>query len=329
MMTLADILKDSDYKQAQFDLMLIQEFERKITTRTDKNGKEIPYINCAIRKKEIRLTPEEAVRQLYVKKLITEYGYAEERIDVEVGVPMGRATDHDKRADIVVYEDERKITPYIVVEVKQAAVKSDKDIRAAKEQLSDYCLTKGASIAVLCNGGNVEEFFYNRENKNNKTQTLEKLSYLPKATQTLSDVLNVHYTLKNLIENDELQYKTLKQIVKGLEDIVMANSGADPFEEVFKLIFTKLYDEFLSRGDADTIAVLSQKANQTLSQIDDKDFRQLEFRNTGTEKECFKRVESLFEKAKNQWKGIFDDGATFRLTPAELKICVSFMQDVK
>jgi type I restriction enzyme M protein len=213
--------------------------------------------------------------------------------------------------------------------VKQAAVKSEKDIRAAKEQLSDYCLTKGASIAVLCNGGNVEEFFYNRENKGNKTQTLEKLSYLPKATQTLSDVLNVHYTLKNLIENDELQYKTLKQIVKGLEDIVMANSGTDPFEEVFKLIFTKLYDEFLSREDADTIAVLQQSANRTLREIDDTVFRQLEFRNTGTEKECFKRVESLFEKAKNQWKGIFDDGATFRLTPAELKICVSFMQDVK
>jgi type I restriction enzyme M protein len=264
-----------------------------------------------------------------VQKLITEYGYAKELIDVEVGVHMGRATEHDKRADIVVYEDTAKTTWYIVVEVKQAAVKSDKEIRAAKEQLSDYCLTKGASIAVLCNGGNVEEFFYNRENKNNKTQTLEKLSYLPKATQTLSDVLNVHYTLKNLLENDELQYKTLKQIVKGLEDIVMANSGADAFEEVFKLIFTKLYDEFLSREDADAIAVLLQQAKQTLLQIDDKNFRQLEFRNTGTEKECFNRVSSLFDKAKKQWKGIFDDGATFRLTSAELKICVSFMQDVK
>jgi type I restriction enzyme M protein len=328
-MTLAEILKDSDYRQSQFDIIQIHEFEQKITTRTDKNGKEIPYITCAVRKKEIRLTPEEAVRQLYIRKLIAEYGYSEQQIDVEVGVPMGRANEHDKRADIVVYEDTAKTAWYIVVEVKQAAVKSDKEIRAAKEQLSDYCLTKGASIAVLCNGGSVEEFFYNRENKNNRTQTLEKLSYLPKATQTLSDILNVHYTLKNLIENDELQYKTLKQIVKGLEDIVMANSGADAFEEVFKLIFTKLYDEFLSREDADTVAVLQQKAQQTLQQIDDKDFRQLEFRNTGTEKECFKRVAALFDKAKNQWKGIFDDGETFLLTPAELKICVSFMQDVK
>jgi hypothetical protein len=40
MMTLAEILKDSDYKQAQFDMMLVHKFEQKIVTRTDKNGKE-------------------------------------------------------------------------------------------------------------------------------------------------------------------------------------------------------------------------------------------------------------------------------------------------
>ncbi|MDR3265988.1 MAG: N-6 DNA methylase [Tannerella sp.] len=328
-MTLAEILKDSDYKQSQFNIIQIHEFEQKIIVRQDKNGKDIPYIHCAVRNKEIKLTPEEVVRQLYIQKLIDEYGYGKEQIDVEVAVPTGRATDHDKRADIVIYEDERKLTWYIVVEVKQAAVKNEKEIREAKEQLSSYCLNKGASIAVLCNGSSVEEFFYNRQNSGNKTQTLEKLSYLPKVTQTLSDVLNIHYTLKNLIENDELQNKTLKQIVQGLEDIVMANSGADAFEEVFKLIFTKLYDEFLSREDADTIAILQQNAKQTLQQIDDKDFRQLEFRNTGTESECFKRVTALFNKAKKQWKGIFDDAAAFNLSPAELKICVSFMQDVK
>jgi hypothetical protein len=37
-MTLAEILKDSDYKQSQFKLFQIQEFEQKIITRTDKNG---------------------------------------------------------------------------------------------------------------------------------------------------------------------------------------------------------------------------------------------------------------------------------------------------
>jgi type I restriction enzyme M protein len=74
-MTLAEILKDSDYKHAQFGLVQIREFEQKITTRTDKKGEEIPYITCAVRKKEIRLTPEEAVRQLYLEIILNDYKY--------------------------------------------------------------------------------------------------------------------------------------------------------------------------------------------------------------------------------------------------------------
>ena len=38
-----------------------------------------------------------------------------------------------------------------------------------------------------------------------------------------------------------------------LEDEVLANAGVDVFEEVFKLIFTKLYDEFESRSDKEHI----------------------------------------------------------------------------
>lgn len=35
-----------------------------------------------------------------------------------------------------------------------------------------------------------------------------------------------------------------------MEDEVLANAGVDVFEELFKLIFTKLYDEWLSgRGN--------------------------------------------------------------------------------
>jgi type I restriction enzyme M protein len=69
-MALSEILRDFDYRHTQFDLALIHEFERKRSTRTDKNGKEIPYINCAIREKGIRLTPEEAVRQLYLENIL-------------------------------------------------------------------------------------------------------------------------------------------------------------------------------------------------------------------------------------------------------------------
>jgi type I restriction enzyme M protein len=71
-MQLSEILKDSNYKQSQFDLIQIAEFESRIVVKADKNGKEIPYIQCLVRKKEIKLTPEEAVRQLFLEKLLQE-----------------------------------------------------------------------------------------------------------------------------------------------------------------------------------------------------------------------------------------------------------------
>ena len=56
----------------------------------------------------------------------------------------------------------------------------------------------------------------------------------------------------NIVElyaKDKLKTKSLKRIIEEFEDEVLANAGVDVFEEAFKLIFTKLYDEFLSGGD--------------------------------------------------------------------------------
>ena len=43
--------------------------------------------------------------------------------------------------------------------------------------------------------------------------------------------------------------KSLRYIIEDMEDEVLANAGVDVFEECFKLIFTKLYDESHSRKD--------------------------------------------------------------------------------
>lgn len=320
-MKLIDILKGSDYSLDLFNDIDIKELEDSIIERVNKKETKDAYVKCIIRDNEIKLTPEEIVRQLYTKKLINEYGYKKEQISFEVVVKMGRS--ENKRADIIIYEDKTKLKPFIVVEVKQPKEQS------GKEQLSGYCKTLGASIAVLCNGYDIEEFYLNKENPKNKTYHLEKLSYLPKSTQTLTDVLNVPYTLKNLILNDELQTKTLKKIILGFEDVVLANAGVDSFEEIFKFIFTKLYDEFLSRDDADAISTLINHTKIDIKDIDDTNFRQLEFRNTGTETEVSKRIASLFEKAKKEWSGIFEESENIKLMPSDIKICVSYLQDVK
>ena len=62
-MKLNDILKDSNYKLTQFKPEKITRFENSIFLN-EIRGLETPYIICLVRKKEIKLTPEEAVRQL-------------------------------------------------------------------------------------------------------------------------------------------------------------------------------------------------------------------------------------------------------------------------
>ena len=61
--SMAELLKDSAYKLTQFKPAQIQALEASITMKeTEKNS--APYVTCLVRGKPIKLTPEEAVRQL-------------------------------------------------------------------------------------------------------------------------------------------------------------------------------------------------------------------------------------------------------------------------
>lgn len=71
-------------------------------------------MECIIRKRLIPAKPEEIVRQLYINRLINEYGYNENRIKIEHNINFGREV---KRADIVVLEKEQNEC-YIIIETK-------------------------------------------------------------------------------------------------------------------------------------------------------------------------------------------------------------------
>ena len=301
----------------------------RIKTKEIK-GKEQNYIECLVRKKEIVLTPEETVRQLYLARLINDYGYEISRIKLEHAIHFGREV---KRADIVIFEKERPTTEYIVVELKK-----DKE-KEGKEQLKSYCNATGASIAIWTNGSQIS--YYNRKDPN----YFEEITEIPTSSQTLKDILDEKFTLKDLIIKDKIlkEGKTLKQIILDMEDEVLANAGVDVFEECFKLIFTKLYDEKLSNDDklkinwkieelaGDELNDLEySKYLELVKQVDDCRFRCLEFRNKGeTDLELKKRIQDLFDKAKRQWKGVFSDDAKINLAPSHLSVCVSSIQDIK
>lgn len=334
MKKIADIVKDSNYNFSLFERTLIDELESKIT---EKDGK--PYVTCIIRDKEIVLKPEEVVRQLYLMKLIKEYSYPKKRLALEHPIHFGREV---KSADIVIFDKDRPTVEYIIVEVKKPKLQD------GKNQLKSYTNATGAPMAVWTNGGQIS--YYQRKDPN----YFEDITDIPQADQTLQDILKERYTLKDLILNDKVltERKSLKTIIQELEDEVLANAGVDVFEEVFKLIFTKLYDEYKSQKDKEIInyllkgktysVVADRKAEggtledsydaikAEVAKIDDAQFRVLEFRNTGqSEGDLKKKVQKLFDEAKQKWPGVFEEGEQITLSPSHLSIAVAGFQDIK
>jgi type I restriction enzyme M protein len=294
-MILADILKDSSYKLTQFSADKIKALEESIILK-DSKDKAVPYINCLVRKKEIKLTPEEVIRQLYVMVLTKDFGYSTTRMELEYAVTFGR---EKKRSDIVIFDKNQTTTPYVMVELKKPKLKD------GKEQLKSYCNATGAPIGIWSNGDSIS--YYHRKDPN----YFEDIPNIPRSDQKLSDILEERWTIDDLIAKDKLvtERKSLKDLILEMEDEVLANAGVDVFEELFKLIFTKLYDEMEGgRNHA----------------------RHLEFRNYGdTETELKTKLQNLFDRSKIKWGGVFTDDSKLMLTPSHLSVCVSSLQDVK
>lgn len=74
--------------------------------------------------KEIRLTPEEAVRQLYIYNLVQNCGYSTDQMELEHRIHFGGEVG---RADIVIFEKTRPNVEYVVIEVKKPKLSDGKE----------------------------------------------------------------------------------------------------------------------------------------------------------------------------------------------------------
>ncbi|HAS3567706.1 TPA: N-6 DNA methylase [Vibrio cholerae] len=290
-----ELLKDSAYKLDQFKQDQIEQLESAISWK-QSGKKSVPYVNCIVRGKPIKLTPEEAIRQLYLLVLRDDLGYPLSRMEVEYSVTFGR---EKKRADICIFDKDKTTTPYILVELKKPKLKD------GKEQLKSYCNATGAPMGVWTNGQQIS--YYHRKDPN----YFEDIPAIPSVHEKLSDILSERWTIDDLVKLDKLvnERKSLKDLILEMEDEVLANAGVDVFEELFKLIFTKLFDEMESGQDKK---------------------RHLVFKNYGdTESELKAKIQDLFEKAQNTWEGVFPENAKIELTPSHLAVCVSSLEKVK
>lgn len=327
-MQLSELIKaNGKYDLTIFSSEAIDRIETGIFKKKDKY-----FLKCLKRNTDIQVKPEEIVRQLMLDKLINEYHYPLDLLAVEFSVAFGSSK---KSADIVILNKADKTSVYCVLEIKKHKGKD------GKEQLKSYTHATGSPLAIWTNGTEID--YYERLNPN----YFEPLSNIPKADETIDDVKNEVFTYLELMQKDRLveERKSLKKLIEEIEDEVLANAGVDIFEEVFKLIFTKLYDEMQSSDDRVQIERDFKKEKKTNPNLNDKqilqqlvnqntknvnDYRQLEFRSRGDAHHTKKVIGQLFDKAKQQWGGIFEAGEPLRITDENhLQICVGFLQNVK
>lgn len=96
---------------------------------------------------------------------------------------------------------------------------------------------------------------------------------------------------------------SLESMFLRLEELVLANSGEDEFDEVFKLLIAKIYSEFYP----DSVG----------------------FRTYETEKETAARFNSLLSQAQKKWAGLFESVVISNLTDEHLHVCVEALKDHK
>jgi len=266
----------------------------KIKLRVNKKGKT--EILCTKRNKWFIAKPEEVVRQLFIVWIQETLNYQLSRIAVEWPIQMGSDAEKE-RADIVIFSDDACTDPYIIFEVKKPESKDGLD------QLRSYLNWTGCFFGCWSNGS---DYSYQLREEDETTKKApykyRTISRLPKLNEDLKDIL------KPLTYAELRPIPDMRALIEQLEHDALANAGVNAFDELFKLFFAKLHDEYKPKR---------------------KQSGPVGFRvPIGAPETIYKRFNDLFQEAKKRpnWEQIFDQGEVIKLRGESLKLCTSAIE---
>ncbi|SEJ05374.1 N-6 DNA methylase [Frateuria terrea] len=255
------------------------------------------YVYCPVRGRAYKVDgkPEEIVRQWWLYRLRDHYGYQFSQIGVEVPVKVG-ATEAKKKADIVVYKDSTKRIPRIFVEVKKP------DRKDGVDQLEVYMNATGCRLGLWSNGAPPHVYLLRVEPKEGEEEaSWRELRNIPSAGEDISSV-DKPITRKQLEPVSDFL-----SILRECEDHIKAHEGINVFDEIFKLIFAKLYDERRNLKNDNSPAKFRVGALESAA-------------------DARVRINKLFVDARAQWQGVFAPGEELNLSDETLAFCVSALQ---
>jgi type I restriction enzyme M protein len=246
---------------------LMGDFEYEVTS----DGKIVDFVT----NKLLAPDPEEPVRQWYETILVNNLGYGKNQIDIEVEVQIGSKKGF---ADIVVYESSQKIIKKIIAEAKRP------NRFDGRKQLDSYLGAEEVELGVWTNGQDIEYIHHPGR------QVFNNIPELPRNGETIHDITN------RLVRSKLIPSQDFRREITECEDIIVGSQGGlDIFDEIFKIIFAKIYDESKNLLGDNSVP---------------------EFRASIGEAHSItaNRVKRLFRAARDEYSDVFDEQEEIRLS---------------
>jgi hypothetical protein len=130
-----------------------------------KEENNIVFIFDAIRKKFVVLTPEEWVRQNFIRFLTEDKKYPASLIAIEIGLKYNQL---QKRADVLIYNKSGE--PHLMIECKAPGVKISQD---TFQQIAAYNMSFKVNYLVVTNG--MDHFCCKMDYTSNSYQFLQMI----------------------------------------------------------------------------------------------------------------------------------------------------------
>ena len=193
--------------------------------------------------------PEEKVRAEVFLQLVLDYGYPIKKVQMEVQVP--RRTPNDW-ADIVVFNDNECLSPYIVVECKHKDVSEQEFVQAIEQGFGNANSLKAHFLLVT---SGIKTLAYNVADYKSLERVANRIPKIPSYGQT---EINVARFYKGGVDEDGNAQEDLRVISEDELRKVFANAHqalwaggkrnpSEAFDELDKIIFCKIYDERATR----------------------------------------------------------------------------------
>ena len=233
--------------------------------------------------KKYRFTdPEEKVRARFYVELIELFQYSQNRIDLEVRVPRRTPSD---RADIVVFQDDDKKNPFIVIECKKDEI-SEAEFEQAIEQVFGNCNSLGGDYAVVVAGNTRRSFDVKEYKPGERTQNI--IAEPPIAYGKVQEwryLKGVPRSELSVIERGDLI-----RVLEKCHDTLWQGGKFAPtqaFDELAKILFIKIRDEKKARryGEPYDFQIKTRESSESVAN----------------------RINTLYQEAKAQDPEVFTE----------------------